>query len=318
MSVVTLKSQDSASTATIVVDRGFNCVEFKADTGRVLVDVLDSDPGYATGDGRPSGNGIPILFPFPNRIRGGRYVWAGKEYALPERKVGWDRTGNAIHGFCLDRPWRIVDQTADSVVGEFQLSVDAPDRADLWPSDFVLRVRYEVSGGRLASEFDVLNPDEKTLPWGLGTHAYFKVPLSPGSNPQDCRLFAPVSGQWELIDCLPTGQKLPMPEGLALRDGVRFGVRPLDDVFTGVPADLVECAIVDEKAGVKMSQWNPGSFRELVIYTPPNRNAICFEPYTCLTDAVNLQARGLDAGWRTLGPGESFSTWIDISAEAVN
>ena len=76
--------------------------------------------------------------------------------------------------------------------------------------------------------------------------------------------------------------------------------------------------MMDEAAGLQIAQRNPGSFQELVIYTPPNRNAICFEPYTCVTDAINLENKeGLNTGWKTLGPGELFSTWIDISAEQV-
>ncbi len=80
--------------------------------------------------------------------------------------------------------------------------------------------------------------------------------------------------------------------------------------------------IMDEAAGLQIAQRNPGTFQELVIYTPPNRNAICFEPYTCVTDAINLEQskaakEGLNTGWKTLGPGEMFSTWIDISAEQI-
>lgn len=315
--VVTIESIDSDSTASISVDRGFNCFEFKADVDSRLVDVIDSQPGFADGAGRVSGNGIPLLFPFPNRIRDGRFSWAGKEYRLPEDKVGYDGSGNAIHGFCIDRPWRVVAQGDDFVIGEFQLSKDAPDRRDLWPADFVLRVHYELAGATLHSKFEIYNPDKVALPWGLGTHAYFKLPLSAETQAASCLCVAPVTKQWELIDCLPTGKKTALPSSLALADGVYFGERKLDDVFSGVPADIVECLIMDEAAGLQIAQRNPGSYRELVIYTPPNRNAICFEPYTCVTDAINLEQQGINTGWKTLGPGELFSTWIDISAERI-
>jgi aldose 1-epimerase len=41
------------------------------------------------------------------------------------------------------------------------------------------------------------------------------------------------------------------------------------------------------------------------------------EPYTCVTDAINLQQRGIDAGWRVLQPGDEFLTWIEITARPV-
>ena len=320
--VITLEAADSDSTASISVDRGFNCFEFKADVDGRIVDVIDSQSDFPDGEGRVSGNGIPLLFPFPNRIKGGSFSWAGKDYQLPEDNVGYDGNGNAIHGFCIDRPWRVVAQGDDFAIGEFQLSKDAPDRLELWPADFVIRVHYEVAGSTLHSKFEIYNPDKVALPWGLGTHAYFKLPLTSETEATKCLCVAPVTQQWELTDCLPTGNKAALPADFPLADGVYFGERKLDDVFSGVPADIVECLMMDEAAGLQIAQRNPGSFQELVIYTPPNRNAICFEPYTCVTDAINLEEsqtpkEGLNTGWKTLGPGELFSTWIDISAEQV-
>ena len=85
----------------------------------------------------------------------------------------------------------------------------------------------------------------------------------------------------------------------------------MDDVLTGLPTGqtVLECGIMDEESGLQvMQQWGP-AFREIVVYTPPGRNAVCLEPYTCVTDAINLQQRGIDAGWRcssrvpNFGPG---------------
>ena len=53
--IVTLKAADSDSTASISVDRGFNCFEFKADVDGRIVDVIDSESGFSDGDGRVSG-----------------------------------------------------------------------------------------------------------------------------------------------------------------------------------------------------------------------------------------------------------------------
>ena len=54
-------------------------------------------------------------------------------------------------------------------------------------------------------------------------------------------------------------------------------------------------------------------FRELVVFTPPHREAICFEPYTCITDAINLEQRGVDAGLRVLAPGDRWQGWVQVS-----
>lgn len=316
MPVIQLTDRSSSS-ALIALDRGFNCFEFKARVGDRVVDVLDSDAGFAGGAGRPSGNGVPLLFPYPNRIKSGRYVWGGREYVIDPNVAGYDRTGNAIHGFCIDRPWRIVERTEDSVLGEFQLSKDAPDRRPYWPSDCLIRIRYTVRGASLRADIEIVNPDSVPMPWGFGTHPYFKLPLAEGSRPEECLIVAPVKESWGLIECLPTGQKQPLPADLTLNQGQYFGQRQFDDVFTAIPSDVIECSIIDRKAGLKVSQSHPGHYPELVIYTPPNREAICFEPYTCVTDAINLQTEGIAAGWQVLGPSESFQSWIEIAAKAI-
>ena len=53
-------------------------------------------------------------------------------------------------------------------------------------------------------------------------------------------------------------------------------------------------------------------FRELVVYTPPDRDSICFEPYTCPTDAINLEAKGIPAGVVVLAPQKTFAATVRI------
>jgi aldose 1-epimerase len=315
MTVVTLLDEQTGSTARILPDLGFNCFEFKAVLGHRTVDVLDSVPGFEAGDQRPSGSGIPILFPFPNRIRAGKFRWKDQDYTLP----GTDKWGNAIHGFCHDRPWRVIDRGTNFVTGQFRLSVDAPDRAHLWPADFVLTVDYELLHHRLRANFCITNVSDRSLPWGLGTHPYFRLPLTADSRIEDCTVEAPAHSYWELVDCLPTGKILPVDEGRDLRDGAYINGLKLDDVLTGVrcAGPQFDLTVIDERAGVQVTQTCPPIFREVVAFTPPNRSAVCLEPYTCVTDAINLEAQGINAGWRTLGAGSEFHTWIDLAVGPV-
>lgn len=315
MSVITITDHLSGSTARIAPDLGFNCFEFHAVVDDQRLDVLDAMPDFEKGHQKASGSGIPILFPFPNRIRAGRFTWEGRDYLLP----GTDKWGNAIHGLCLDRPWRVVRQSDDFVTGQFQLSVDAPDRRSLWPSDFVIEVDYELVRSRLRARFRISNPGNQKLPWGLGTHPYFKVPLGRDSRVDDCVIEVPARKIWELVDCLPTGRTIPVNEDNSLLEGASLNSLKLDDVYTDLAVDgpQFECLVVDERAGLQVTLTCPPIFREIVAFTPPNRAAVCLEPYTCPTDAINLQAKGLDTGWRVLGPGQEFHTWFDLSAGRV-
>jgi aldose 1-epimerase len=316
MDVISL-SDGHGSTAKIAPALGFNCFDFQARVGNETIPVLDASPQFARGGDKPSGHGIPILFPFPNRIRTGRFAWNGKHYQIPESNASYN-SGNAIHGFCLDRPWRVANRGPDFVAGVFQLSRDAPDRASYWPADFRLEVRYTVRAASLRADFLIVNPSADPLPWGLGTHPYFKLPLSTKSQAARCLVSAPASQEWELIDCLPTGKRLPITEPKDLREGAYFDTLKLDDVLTDLgDTRTIECGITDERAGLQIAQRFPSEFRELVVYTPHNRDAMCLEPYTCVTDAINLAPRGIETGWRVLEPGSEFRTWIEIKAGQV-
>lgn len=316
---IVLKDESSGSAAHIAAQIGFNCYAFRARVGDRAIEVLDADPEFVEGSSRPSGHGIPILFPFPNRIRGGRYSWDGRDYQLSPENVSFDPTGNAIHGFCLDRPWRVVQHGPRFAVGEFQLSVDAPDRQQYWPADFVIQVRYELSGASLRADIRVSNPSDKPLPWGFGTHPYFRLPLGEEGTAASVLIEAPASEEWELVDCLPTGNRKPVSEAKDLRDGAEFQTLKLDDVLTGLQpqGSAVEFTILDPAAGLQVVQRCDPIFRELVVYTPPNRDAVCLEPYTCPTDAINLQQQGIDTGWQVLPPGGEFRTWIEIRAGQI-
>lgn len=317
MPILTITDAHTGSTARIAPELGFNCFEFRAMVGGRPVDVLDAAPGFDAGGQRPSGSGIPILFPFPNRIRAGQFAWKGQEFSI--LNTSGDKFGNATHGLCLDRPWRVTAKGDDFVSGQFQLSVDAPDRLAMWPTDFLIEVDYELVHNRLRANFRIGNPTDRPLPWGLGTHPYFKLPLGEGSRVENCLIEVPCAQRWELIDCLPTGNLLELDEDFDLRDGAYVNTVKLDDVYTTVLCEgpQFDCLLIDEQAGLQVTLTSPPIFREIVAFTPPNRAAVCLEPYTCPTDAINLTARGIDCGWRTLGPGSEFHTWLDITAGPV-
>ncbi|MEZ6130766.1 MAG: aldose 1-epimerase [Planctomycetaceae bacterium] len=320
MTNVVLNDPVTGSTATIAVHLGLNCFEFLV---RGLSDhdisVIHAAEGFADGTQRVSHSGIPVLFPFPNRIRGGRYSWDGQNYELPESLVGYEGSGNAIHGFCLDRPWRITARTDSAVTAVFRISQDAPERLALWPTDGEIEICYSLKKACLRADITVRNPTDVPLPWGFGTHAYFRLPLTDQGDAADCTVFAPVTKRWQLQGCLPTGTIVDPEPTAQLMNGPRFGDLKLDDVYTGVVSDggVVECRLIDDAAGIQVTQRCDDSFREIVAFTPPWASAVCLEPYTCTTDAINLQQQGIDAGLRVLGPNDTWRGWIEIAVGPV-
>jgi aldose 1-epimerase len=300
---------------------GFNCFRWQAVRDGRTLDLLYCDPGLFA-DGRPTRSGIPILFPFPNRIRGGHFTWEGKEYQLP---LNDGPKVNAIHGFACRRAWRVVDQGADAkgarVTGEFQGSRDATDCNGLWPSDYRIRVTYRLTVDALRIEAEVSNPDSRPLPWGLGYHPYFRVPFAPGMAAADCKAVVPAKSYWILEDSLPSGESCPVYASRDLNTPRRYAELTLDDVLTNVAQgpDVVdglhECGSIEGAPGARMRLLCSKGFREMVVFTPNHREAFCIEPYTCTTDAVNLQPKGVDAGWQSLPAGGKWSGIVEMRVE---
>jgi aldose 1-epimerase len=314
----TLEDRDARAVAEVWPGGGFNCFGWSVG-GQPRADVLFTPADFAT-QFLPTRGGIPVLFPFPNRIRDGRFNWAGQTYQLP---INDGAKKNAIHGFACRRAWRVVGHGADDrgawVTGEFASEQDADDVRSLWPADYRLRLTYRLHDTTLRLEAEVSNPSAQPLPFGLGFHPYFRAPLVPGAGPaDDCRVSAPVGAVWELSESLPTGKRLPPDAAHDLKGDRRLGELNLDDLYT----DLAPVAAADRllwrgsvaDAGGKqvLSVNTDAAFRELVAFTPPHRQAVCLEPYTCPTDAINLQQRGLDAGLRVLAPGESWTGVVEL------
>jgi aldose 1-epimerase len=159
----------------------------------------------------------------------------------------------------------------------------------------------------------VSNPTEDELPYGFGIHPYFYLPLDPAGDPAKTEVILPASKFWVLKDFLPTGEVRDVDARLDFRKGQPRPGLKLDDVLTGLAfeGDRCVCRLVDQGLGPEFRISFDRNFREIVAYTPPsNPRVIAVEPYTQTTDAINLDARGIDAGLRRLGHGQQDTLTI--------
>jgi aldose 1-epimerase len=309
LETITISDPTSGAQAKILPGVGFNCYSFAVSKSGKPVEVLWSAADFASGAGRPSGSGIPLMFPFAGRIRGTSFRFESQSFPL---EAG-DGQGNAIHGFVIGRPWRVTHQAGDRVTGQFQASRDDVSLLKHWPADFRITADYQLVGNALVSEFLIENPDTKPLPFGFGTHGYFRVPLGGTSGP-DCRVTVPVEFDWELQGLLPTGRKTSPPVVAELSSGMLVSAMKLDSVFSGLKFENHRCttAVNDPHSCHTMVMTFDDQFTTCVVYNPPHREAVCIEPYTTIPDAFTLREKGIDPGLRILPPGGSFRTRIDI------
>ncbi len=320
--VYELIASDESVRAEVWPQWGFNCLrwQLRQQDGR-WADILYSAPDWETNP-VPTRSGHPILFPFPGRLALGTFTHDGVEFTLPAN----DSTKqHAIHGFTPRNPWRVShwhgEEESAFVTGEFQLSQDLPRSLSQWPGDFTFNVTYRLFRDRLRVEAVVQNPGPGRLPMGLGYHAYFRL---PGVNDADVGghvLQANVAELWEAQNSLPTGRRGEVPPELDFRHAKPIGATELDHVLTGVCGKPTRSGMIDiatlshpTAAGRVRFLVDP-VFRELVLFTPPHRQAIAIEPYTCSANAANLAARGIDSGWLEIEAGATWRSAVEYCWE---
>ena len=310
--VYTLRDDASGASAAVLPSFGFNLFDLRLPVAGEVRRVIDAAPDFADNPRNAGRNGTPVLFPYPNRVRDGRFSFEGKAYTLPVT-LG----PNAIHGFALDAPWDVVEHkstpTEATITGRYQISKNSPAMRSHWPTDGILQIRYGLSGRRLSMTITVTNPTDADLPYGFGIHPYFRLPFRESGDLAATSVVLPASQYWVLTEFLPTGEKRAVDDRLDFRSGKPIRGLALDDVFTGLnyEGDRAVCRLVDLSLKSEFRLSFDKQFRELVAYTPPGPgNIISLEPYTQTTDAINLQAKGVDAGLRVLGHGRQDSFWI--------
>lgn len=316
--VVALRDAVTRGEARISPARGNNVTHFRvAPPGwSEAIDVFlpPRDAGGLGPNGYGAGN--PILFPFPNRVKGGGYTFDGKQHQLDVNETA---RGNHIHGLVCNRAWTRDGSGASEAEGAWlrasmQLDAD-PDIARQYPFPCTIEVTTRLRDGVLDQVTEVRNTGVTALPMGYGTHPWFPATLDGGVRAQT-EVRVPGRRYWKLHHLLPTGETVDVtsdPGKFDLREWHALGGNEYDDVF----ADLVkredgwsEAAIRFPNRGIQIVMEAGPEFRHWVIYAPHSRPVICLEPYTGTTNAVNLQPEGVDAGLVALAPGAVWAGTI--------
>jgi aldose 1-epimerase len=318
--VLEIRDERGGQRLRLLPEIGGTLIEYavRRETGEVP--VLDPPPELASLLRERMRWGCPILFPFPGRIRNGKYIFKRRTYVLTESLLD----GHHIHGLVYGRPWRIERcqaGPAGAIVGFKLRSRDFPEIKAQYPFPFEISAEYALTPAGLAISIDVRNTGPRALPMGLGLHPYFCLPLHPASPREACRVRVPARARWELEQLIPTGQVMSVAGAFDLREGRALDGMELDDIFTDIEEAVgdapVRCELEDEAAGLRIVLEAAASFREVVVYTPPGRPSVCVEPYTCAADAPNLKARGTDSGLRVLKPGERFHASVRLRLESM-
>jgi aldose 1-epimerase len=233
------------------------------------------------------------------------------------------REGYAIHGLVRDKSWKIEDSDVSNDCAQLSLSLcsaDFPDMEEEFPYRFKITVNWILRDGGLEFKTTAINQSGDTMPMGFGVHTWFMVPFIATGRRRDCSIIVPASSYWELEEPgigsgrnVPTGRVLPV-------EGTKWDLRspkPLDFQLDDVLTDLrmengwTNVKIYDPTADFTIVNSSDASFKHVCVFVR-NCGAIAVEPYTCTTDAFNLESRGIKADIIVLEAGQEWSGTIKI------
>lgn len=305
---MTIEAQ--AERATFVPEMGLQCFRYR--TGSL--DIITGPDNVGVWRENPFQSGMPILFPWPGRIAGGRFTYAGCELRVPINEPG---RGNAIHGLIYNRRFVVKRRGPYYLTAELDSAAD-PELGGIWPYPFLLGIDYEIGSG-LRMRASVVNTGTSAMPFGLGAHPYFHAPLSGHTGRQSMMLKVDADSRWELNEGLiPTGRREPVAGDYDLRQPVKLDGKSFDDVFVrcNSSADGPVARLIYPATRLAVELWAAPAFRDIVVYVPPDRDVVALEPYTCAPDAFNLAARKIPGGMIELAPGARFEASFEIRLSA--
>jgi aldose 1-epimerase len=244
--------------------------------GRPLVHGFDEDQMASAGRGQ-------LLMPWPNRIRDGRYSFAGRELQLgltePARQ-------NASHGLVRWAAWSPEEHAASSVSLSYRLMAQSG-----YPWTLDLHVLYDLSADGLTVTQTATNVSDRPAPYASGAHPY----LTAGTGPVDgWELTLPASRR-----LLPDERQLPVAEEDVAGTPYDFRVeRPvrdtrLDHAFGDLardPAGVATTLVRDPGTGWGVALWVDRHHPWVMVFSADDgwdtpRQALAVEPMTAPPDA---------------------------------
>ena len=221
-------------------------------------------------DGAPTywGKVAPLVFPICGRLFGGKYTWQGKEYEME------------LHGFIRYQTLTVSEKSADSITFTFASNEQTRKQ---YPFDFLFSVTYSLDGNSLKTAFRIVNRSQGELPFSVGGHPGFRMPIGGSGEFTDCYVEFGEPCAAKRIDfsetCFRTGND-------TLYDTETLKVIPLrhemfdrDAIFL---YDTASALTLRSRANPHSLRMDFDGFKYVGLWHMPKTDAnyICIEPWT--------------------------------------
>lgn len=238
-----------------------------------------------------------ILFPFPNRVKDGKYSYGERTYELSINDLHFN---NAIHGLVHDKhfSYEILENDSNKIILKLSYIADGSDAGFPFAYNFDLVYTFDRSG-TCTLRFEVFNSGYQTFPFGIGWHPYF-LSRDLGKS----RVTAKFKDHFICPERMIPEEK----EQAQLNEQFLVGEKTFDDGFSLWEPN---CSLETTDYSITLI-FDTGSEPYLQVYTPDHRQSIAIEPMTCVTDALN-NGIGLEA----LDPGESYQWSVKMKVRTI-
>jgi aldose 1-epimerase len=299
---VCLIDKGAALEATFVPAAGMICCSLRH-RGEELLAQNDGISAYAE---RGKTMGIPLLYPWANRLADFEYEVAGRTVAVPHDpgRIALDPNGLPIHGVIGGRmAWEITRGPGGdgrSLSAELSWSESEPELFEVFPFRHELRYEARLDDGRLEIVVTVHACGADTVPVAFGFHPYLCLPGVPRER---WRIELPPMRRLALdANQIPNGL-----EGAEPAESFELSERVYDDGFDAVSETAWFSAAV---AGRRIELAFREGYPCAQVYSPSGGQFICFEPMTAPTNALRS-----GTGLRLLAPGERYSSAFSVRVE---
>jgi aldose 1-epimerase len=227
---------------------------------------------------RGSTMGVPLLYPWANRLAGFTYSAAGTEVVL-DRDSGLfkcDPGGLPIHGALPSlMSWEVVEIEAASLLT--RLEWDPAHRAfDLFPFPHRLEYRARLRQRTLEISLALEPTASAAVPVAFGFHPYLRI---PGGDRSSAELSLPARRAIvHDTSMIPTGETEPCEPGPR-----QLGDAAWDDGFADL-TDPPRFAVAGRGSEVSLTFLR--GYRFAQVFAPPGSDFVCFEPMTAPANAL--------------------------------
>lgn len=242
------------------------------------VELLGRRRGVAAYVAEHKTMGLPLLYPWANRLSGNSYQVGATEVALTPGVGGVhaDEYGAPIHGTLAGDPgWRVSARSASALTAELDFGA-RPDLLATFPFPHLLELAITLADRTLTVRTTVTATSETAVPLCFGFHPYLHIPGVPRTQ----WLIETPAMRSRIVDAhnLPTGALTPHPVSTEL-----LGDTVFDHGFDEVaPGALFALSGGGRRIEVRFDQGYPAA----QIYAPATEDVVCFEPMAAPTDAL--------------------------------